>query len=240
MARAAARKPEAAPGFHGFGRGALTFLEQLAENNNREWFQANREVYDREVLAPLSALVSALAFAFETHDIKLTGDSKRSLFRINRDVRFSNNKSPYKTNASFVMSRDGSKQSPGILYFQIGGGQGTFMAQGFYTPEPEDLAALRQAVADKPAAWAKTETALAKGSLQLSRSDTLVRMPKGFEAHADSAIADVLRLKSFVVTRTVPQAHLFSAALVDDVVAFARDGAALLAFGRGAILERGR
>ena len=238
MARAkAAADPPA--GFSGFGRDVSSFFEQLAANQNREWFEAHRETYEQAVRAPLAALVDALAFAFEAHGIALTGSAKTSLFRINRDVRFSKDKSPYKTNAGAVLSRDGTKQGTGVLYVQVGGAESSFMALGFYGPEPDDLDALRQAIVASPKAWAKTEAALQKAGLALSREHALSRVPKGFEAHAGSKLADVLRLKSLVVRRPIEPDMLFTPGLIDEVIGFARAGEELLSFGRNAI-DQGR
>ena len=86
--------------FRGFGRGALAFLRGLARNNTREWFQAHRDDYEREVRAPLAALVEEMDVRFAALAPEIVGDPKRSLFRIHRDVRFSNDKSPYKTNVA--------------------------------------------------------------------------------------------------------------------------------------------
>jgi uncharacterized protein (TIGR02453 family) len=225
----------AAEGFRGFGKVGLKFLADLAENNNREWFQAHREVYDTEIVAPMAAFIEALTLAFQVREVALTGDVKHSMFRIYRDVRFSKDKTPYKTNASCVLSRDGSKQGTGILYVQVGGTAAAFMALGFYGPEPDDLAALRQAIVQHPKRWSDVEASLEAAGLALSDEDSLVRMPRGFEAQAEAPFARVLRMRNLVVRRDIRPARVHSAGLVDDVVAFAREGAALLSFGRRAI-----
>jgi uncharacterized protein (TIGR02453 family) len=240
MARTAPAKAMEAPpvgGFTGFDRATLTFFESLEDNNNRDWFTANRDIYDTKIHPQMCALIADLSFAFQAHEIAFTGDAKRSMFRINRDIRFSKDKSPYKTHISCVFSRDGSKQGVGILYLQIGGGDVAFMAQGFYDPEPDDLASFRRAIAAAPQRWQETEAALEAEGLPLSHDHALTRLPKGFEAHAGTPIADALRLKSFVVRRAIKTSRLYTASLVDDVVAFARAGAPLIAFGRRAIDE---
>lgn len=248
-AKPAASAPAA---FTGFPRAALPFLADLAANNDRDWFLANKPVYEAAVHTPLIALVEAVSFALEIHDIPLRGDAK-SLFRINRDIRFSNDKSPYKTNASAVLSRDGIKGSRGILYIQIGavsdggsyggdsesggGSGGSMIAAGFYGPDPADLTALRHAIAARPAAWHKMTAALGVANLAPSIEAALTRMPRGFEAHAASDIADALRLKNLVVTAPVAAARLHDADLVDDIAAFAAAALPLLEFGWNA-LER--
>lgn len=221
--------------FGGFGPEALSFLEDLGANQNREWFLAHKEIYDDQIRRPMESLVETLSLAFAAHDVPLTGSAKTSLFRINRDVRFAKDKSPYKTNAGAVMSRDGTKGGIGILYIQVGGDEGAFMALGFYGPEPEDLTALRQAVATDPGRWRAVEAALDDAGLVLSRGSPMVRMPKGYEAFAGTAVADVLKYRSLVVSRQVAPTRIGEPAFVDDIVAFARAGLPLLDFGRRAI-----
>ena len=176
-----------------------------------------------------------MALAFAAHDIPLTGSAKASNFRIHRDVRFAKDKSPYKTNAGAVMSRDGTKSGKGILYVQVGGEERAFVAIGFYGPEPDDLAAIRHAIAHSPERWRTVEEALGEAGLTLSRGAATARMPKGFEAFAGSPSAGVLKFRNLIVSREIPVARIFEVGLIDDIVAFARSGLPLLEFGRSAI-----
>lgn len=238
----AARKadPDAPAGpFVGFGPDALPFFRDLARHQTREWFAEHRTVYDQHIKAPLGALVEALAFAFAAHDVPLTGDARRSLFRIHRDVRFSKDKAPYKTHAGAVMTRDGQKDSNGLLYIQVGGEQGSFMAAGFYAAEPRDLAILRQAIAAEPERWLRTQSELNRAGLPLAMGDALTRMPRGFEALAGSPVADAVRCRHLIVRRTIAEARLGAADLVDDILRFTLESLPLLRFGWGA-LDRAR
>ena len=238
MAKAPPKSPpesaNAGP-FTGFGRRALTFFEDLAVNQNRDWFAAHKDIYDVHIRGPMEALVESLAVAFAAHDIPLTGSAKASIFRIYRDVRFAKDKSPYKTNAGAVMSRDGTKGGKGILYVQVGGEERAFMAAGFYGPEPDDLAALRHAIAHSPDRWGVVEAALAEADLALSRGAAMARMPKGFEAFAASPLADALKFRNLIVSRPIPVERIYEPGLIDDILAFARACLPLLEFGRSAI-----
>lgn len=229
-----------APGsasFKGFGAPALDFFRDLAARQDRTWFQDNKSVYEREVLAPMDALLRALSAEFETRGIPLTGDLKRSLFRIHRDTRFAKDKSPYKTHAGAVMFRQGAgKMSPGILYLHIDP-LGCFTAAGFYRPEPEALDALREGIRVRPAEWQKLRTALGKARLALSDGDPVSRMPRGFEDMADSELAEDLRRRSFIVRRALSVREVSSAALAGRVIAFAETVLPLLRFGWRAIDE---
>ena len=218
-------------GFEGFRPAAQHFFRDLAANNNRDWFLANKAVHEAEIRAPLAALLQALSFAFATQDVPLTADPKRSMFRINRDVRFSHDKSPYKTNAGAVMSRDGTKTSRGLIYIQPVSAEGAFMAMGFYQSEPADLAALRQAMVAAPKDWTKLEARLAKAGLALGREEALQRLPKGFEAMAGSPVAEALKLRNLIVRRPLTPAQVQRTELVEEVVAFAISGLPLLRFG---------
>jgi uncharacterized protein (TIGR02453 family) len=224
--------------FAGFGPGALPFFASLAANQNREWFAANRHIYENEVRAPLAALVDALSFAFAAHDIPLTGDPKRALFRIHRDVRFSKDKSPYKTNAGAVITRDGAKESPGLLYVQVGG-TGSFTGVGFYGLEPRDLAVIRHAIADAPERWLALRSGLNEAGLDLSMGYAMTRLPKGFEDHAGSPLAEALKLRNYIVSRPIAADRLQDPDLVHDIVDFTAAGLPLLQFGWSA-LDRAR
>ena len=132
-----------------------------------------------------------------------------------------------------MLSRDGTRKSRGILYIHITPRDG-LMAMGFWSPEPADLHALREAIAKRPAAWAKVTAALEKTGYALSPDDALSRLPKGFEA-ADPALADTLKLKHFVIRKPLTLARMRRAGLVEEVVEFARAGLPLLEFGWKAI-----
>ncbi len=126
-------------GFTGFGPKALPFFEALKFHQSREWFEENRSLYENDVLVPMVALIDDLTAAFTKRKIPLRGDGKRSIFRLNRDIRFSKDKSPYKTHAGAVMTRSGSKKDNGLLYIHIDP-TGCFTAAGFYMPEAPALA----------------------------------------------------------------------------------------------------
>ena len=100
LPRARRARDVSASEFHGFTPAAMRFLTSLKRNNTREWFQAHRDAYERDVREPLAALVEEMDVRLAELAPEIVGDPKRSLFRIHRDVRFSNDKSPYKTNAA--------------------------------------------------------------------------------------------------------------------------------------------
>jgi len=222
-------------GFAGFPGDASAFLSELAANNNRDWFAANKARHADAILAPAAALIESLNLAFAVHDLPLRGDSRKSVFRLHRDTRFSADKTPYKTHAGIVFSRDGSRRTLSMLYIQIGGADGPFMAMGFYMPPPPELAALRDAIAAAPERWAEMLAVLHKAKLRPEAGDPLQRMPKGFDAFADTPIAADLKRRHFTVRRRIAPSRLGQPVLVKDVLAFAQAGMPLLRFGSKAL-----
>jgi uncharacterized protein (TIGR02453 family) len=212
----------------GIGPAAFTFLRELAANNERAWFLANKPRYERDVVLPFRQVLAALITTLAAKKIPLSGDPAKAIFRIHRDVRFSHDKLPYKTHAGAVLTRDGSKGKSGLLYIHIDPA-GCFVAAGFWQPEKEALGALREAIYTDTKRFDAVQAGLAAAGLGLDDSESLVRMPRGFEDAAGSDIAAALRLKSFVVRRP-----LSAAVLADPVPAitnFAADALPLLEFG---------
>lgn len=105
--------------FPGFAPDDLAFLSRLAVHNDREWFTANRAVYDDRLKPALAALIVAASDACAARGLPLKGDPKKSLFRIHRDTRFAKDKRPYKSHLSGVLTRDSFRMSPGMAYIHI-------------------------------------------------------------------------------------------------------------------------
>jgi uncharacterized protein (TIGR02453 family) len=130
----------------------LTFLRELAANNNRTWFEENKKRYEAEAKLPFERLIeSALAVLAEEDAAFEKTTAKDCIYRIYRDVRFSADKTPYKDHVSAVLSANGRKQADTQgLYLEVSYGR-LFMAGGSYQPTPAQVAAVRKAiVADMP------------------------------------------------------------------------------------------
>ncbi len=222
--------------FAGFGPKALPFFKALAFHQSREWFEANRAIYESAVRGPVGDLVEDVAERLGQAKIPIKGDRKSSLFRIHRDVRFSANKDPYKTHAGVVLTRSGNKNDPGLLYFHLSPEE-CFFAAGFYLPDSDKLGRLRAAAARTPKGFKAMTAKLKKAGLALSAEDSLKRAPRGFEAIDDPEIAAAIRLKSMVCRRPVAEAAIASPELVDDFCAFAADAMPLLKWGWDAVVD---
>lgn len=225
----AARAPQPAPAFAGFGPHSLDFFRALGFHQDRTWFEENRILYETEVRAPLEALLARLTTVLGEAGLPLRGDA-RSIFRLHRDVRFGRDKRPYKTNGGAVLTRDGTKKSPGLLYIHLDP-EGCFMAAGFYQPGPEELAAIRRRIARSPAAFGRILDRLDRAGLTLSDGDPLSRSPRGFEEIGDPVLSAAIRNRSFVVRRALTDATILRPDLVEVIVAFAAAAEPLLRFG---------
>lgn len=222
--------------FHGFSAKGFTFLRELDSQQNRDWFEANKAVYEQELRAPLSALVTALGLALSVEGLDLACDPKRAIFRIHRDVRFSKDKRPYKAHVSAALMRDGEKMAPGLVYVHVDP-KGSFVAAGFYNPEPPALQKIRQHIVAKPAEMKLIVAKLGKAGLALDIEDALKRTPRGFEAVDDDALIDLLRLKTLVVRRPLAQKIIGDGdAMIAAIATFAREVQPLLRFGWQALM----
>jgi uncharacterized protein (TIGR02453 family) len=215
----------AAPTFTGFRPEAIQFLVDLSDNNDRSWFQPRKAEYERLLKEPLEALISTLAERFEARGIPLRADPSKSPFRIYRDVRFSKDKSPYKTNlgASFpwvgetsgdggARSHDANVHSSGG-YFHLSPGE-IFVGGGIWHPERPWLEAFRRRVIDEPGRIRKlADEAGFKATFGSLGGDSLVRVPTGFPP--DHPDAELLKLKDVTFGRRLSDADALSPGLPD-------------------------
>ncbi len=227
-ARAAAVPRE----FTGFRPAALTFLRALRRHNDRTWFEAHRATYEEEVRAPLAALVEEVDVRLATAAPEIVGDPKRSLFRIHRDVRFSSDKSPYKTHAACWFYHGDAGRGVGSattahggagFYFHMEPGRAS-LGGGIWMPPRPTLARIRERIDEEPASLAQV---LRLPALRryggLAEEAMLARMPRGYDAGHPAAT--LLRHQSFTVGRELTERELFSATLPDLL---ARDYARIL------------
>ncbi len=187
----------------------IPFLKKLKTNNNKDWFDKNRSDYDaaREELIELVAdVIKKLS---KTDPAIESTDARKTLFRINRDIRFSKDKVPYKTNMGASIS-DGGKKSPKAGYYLHLEPGNCFLAGGIWMPEPENLKKIRQEIDYNGKELEKIIKSKEFKTLfgDLSEEDKLTRVPKDFDP--EHPLAEYLKLKSFIVV------HEFDDKLVSD------------------------
>lgn len=193
------------PGFAGFPGEGIRFLRALKKNNNREWFQPRKEIFDTQVKAPMTELVAALQRDIEKIAPEYVQDPAKCIYRIYRDTRFSKNKTPYKTMISAALKKHGlGRDGSAVFYFHISPEEVLFAA-GSYRPGPEELRALRNHLAEHHQALDKLCRApKLRSTLGELQGEQLTRVPKGFDPN--HPVADLLRRKQFFFWRNLDPA----------------------------------
>jgi uncharacterized protein (TIGR02453 family) len=227
-----ARAAPAPHDFTGFRPAARAFLRALRRHNDREWFERHRATYEEEVRAPLAALVEEVDVRLAAAAPEIVGDPKRSLFRIHRDVRFSSDKSPYKTHAACWFHHGDAGRGVGSattahcgagFYFDFGPATSS-IGGGIWMPPRPTLARIRDRIDEEPASLARVLRAPALRRYGgLAPEAMLARMPRGYDAAHPAA--SLLRHQSFTVGRELTERELFSPRLPDLLV---RDYARIL------------
>jgi len=172
----------------------FAFLRELARNNDRVWFNANKERYVAEMRDPLLAFIAGFAPRLARLNRRLVADPSPnggSLFRIYRDTRFARDKSPYKTHAGIYFGRAEGRDSPAPgFYLHVAPGD-VFMGAGIWRPDPEVLKQVRDAIVAEPARWKRVRGELDDG-------EALSRPPRGYDA--EHPLVEDLKRKQFTVS----------------------------------------
>jgi uncharacterized protein (TIGR02453 family) len=195
----------------------LKYLKGLKKNNNKPWFDANRNAYD-EAREDLVALTGEIIKAISIFDPSISDlHPKDCLFRINRDIRFSKDKTPYKTNLASYFNKAGKKGNGAGYYLHIEPGQ-SFAAGGIWQPAPEDLAKVRQEIDYSFDEWKKMMNSSSfKKNFPTGFADNeiLSRAPKGYDDN--NPAIQFIKQKSFVVSQPISDLQLQSKTLVKDL-----------------------
>ena len=181
-----------------FGPGLFSFLTDLRANNNRDWFAANKDRYEEQLLEPALAFINAFAPRLEKISAHFGADARPSggsLFRIYRDTRFSKDKSPYKTNLGIHFRHERAKDAHAPGYYLHFGPDEVFAGGGIWHPATEAATAIREGIVADPGRWRRaTRTGAFAKELSLG-GDCLKRVPSW--ADPDHPFADDLKRKDF-------------------------------------------
>ncbi len=197
----------------------LKFLKDLKKNNNKPWFDAHRKEYEA-AKDDFTLFIQVVIDQHAKNDPSLKNlVAKDCLFRINRDVRFSKDKSPYKTNFGAHINKGGRKSMQAGYYIHLEPGK-TFAGGGLWQPMPDELKKIRQEIDYNFPAFRKLITAKkfksVYGDLDKSAEMSLSRVPKGYEP--DNPAGEYLKLKSFVTGFNIKDSDLGSKQLANKVV----------------------
>jgi uncharacterized protein (TIGR02453 family) len=206
--------------FSGFDPSLLQFLEELAADNNRSWFQENKDRYEREVLQPSLAFIRAFAPRLKKISPFFVASDRRvggSLMRVYRDTRFSKDKTPYKTNVGIQFRHEMGKDvhAPGF-YVHLAPDE-CFLALGVWHPDSTALRQIRTAMADRPDLWKRARDNKKFRDRFEQAGDRLKSPPQGFDP-AHPLIED-LKWKDFVAVEQLDEQDLFDAAVVERTAA---------------------
>lgn len=198
----------------------VKFLKDLKKNNNKPWFDKNRKVYE-SAKADFAAFVQQVIDLYGKKDAAIKKlIAKDCMFRINRDIRFSKDKSPYKTNFGAFINPGGKKSVLAGYYFHCEPG-GCFAGGGLYMPMPAELNKVRQEIDYNLAAFKKSISSKkfksVYGDLSSDTAYTLSRVPKGYEPANPAAV--YLKMKSYVAVTTIKDGDLTSKGLVKKTAA---------------------
>ena len=184
-----------------FTRGLFEFLKDLEQSNNRDWFQANKDRYETQVQEPFLRLIADLASGLKKINPGFVADpspTRGSMMRIYRDIRFSEDKSPYKTfvAAHFGQAKGNDESGPGC-YLRFEPGK-SLIGGGVWRPEPAALKKIRNRIVADPKTWTRVTSVRALGPMCAMAPDSLKRPPAGYDAN-HPLIEDIKR-KHFAVT----------------------------------------
>ena len=203
-----------------FGTEALAFFRGLARHNAKPWFESHRGDYEQHVKQPMADLVEEMDLRFADLAPEFVGDPKRSVFRLNRDIRFSSDKSPYKTHAACWFFHGGGSSKVGReahgggagFYFHLQPGA-SFVGGGCWMPPREALKKFRAAIAADPRGFERVALApvLKRRFGGLSEESMLKRTPRGYAE--DHPAARWLKYQSFTVGRSLTDKQVTGASL---------------------------
>ncbi|MDB4915458.1 MAG: hypothetical protein JWM95_3102 [Gemmatimonadetes bacterium] len=208
--------------FTGFRPAARTFLRSLRKHNDREWFLANRETYESELRVPLAALAEEMDVRLASFAPEIIGDPRTALFRIHRDVRFSADKSPYKTHVACWFHHSDAGRGVGTatphggagFYFHMEADRAS-LGGGIWMPPRPTLSRIREAIDEDPGELNKIlrDASRRRHFGGLAEENMLTRMPRGYADTHPSAT--LLRHQSYTLGRELTERAVSSVTLPD-------------------------
>jgi len=206
--------------FRRFEPSLLEFLDQLADHNNRPWFQENRGRYEHEVFEPCQAFIRAFKPRLKKISPYFVASDRRvggSLMRVYRATRFVKDGSPYKTNVGIQFRHELGRDvhAPGF-YVHIASGE-CFLAVGVWRPDPEALGRIRQAIVDRPERWRRARDDKKFRRWFALDGDSLKRPPRGFPA--DHPMVEDLKRTDFIGLSELTERDVLAKSFLDSVAA---------------------
>lgn len=216
------------PPFEGFPTEGISFLRQLKKHNNREWFAAHKTSYEEFVKFPMQSLIASLAHSMSGIAPEIQFDSRKSIFRIYRDTRFSKDKTPYKTSIAAVFHPKGKWEASAGYYLHIEP-KIIYVGGGIYMPNGPQLKSIRHAIAGRPEEFLAivTEKKFRKKYAGLE-GEQLQRAPLGFPA--SHKMIEWLKHKSYYTGVEWNEKECHSSRFIEKIVGVYKDLLPLIRF----------
>lgn len=209
----------------------FTFFRELKNNNNREWFETNKGRYEKHVRGPLLEFISDFGLRLAEISPHYVADARKtggSLFRINRDIRFSKEKTPYKTHAGVQFRHESGKDAHAPGFYLHLEPDGVFAGVGIWQPDSPTLAKIREAIVEQPERWQRAsrgETFLATFAIG---GESLKNPPKGYDP--EHPFVEDLKRKDFIASITFSEAEACSPDFMDRYTRICRQAAPYIGF----------
>jgi uncharacterized protein (TIGR02453 family) len=209
----------------------FAFLANLSENNNREWFKAHQDDFERFVREPALDFINDFSKPLEQISPHFVADSRKvggSLFRIQRDTRFAKDKTPYKENTGMQFRHAQAKDvhAPGF-YLNVQPGE-CYMGVGLWRPETKAAYAIRERIDQDPADWKKASRGKRFTDVFTVTGDSLIRPPKGYSE--DHPLIEDLKRKDFIASTRLTQGQIASDQFMKDFTDYCRRAVPFMRF----------
>ena len=199
-----------------FTPAALKFLKGLERNNDRDWFNARKDVYEAELKAPMLAVIAEVNDALAGFAPQFVRDPAKCLMRIYRDIRFSPNKQPYKTNIAAWWARAGLEKTSGAGFYLELSPDALRIAAGAYMPEKNQLLAIRRMLLDEHKELRRLlSPKYLRGRMERFDGQKMTRGPKGFPA--DHPALDLILCRQWGIIATLPKEIALSSILGSEI-----------------------
>ena len=214
-----------------FSPALFAFLRDLREHNDRDWFQANKGRYEDDVREPALEFVSDLAPALREISPHFVADprpSGGSLFRIHRDIRFSRDKSPYKTHVGISFRHERGKDAHAPVFYLHLEPRSSFVGVGIWRPDGSSLRRIRDALVADPDRWRRVTGEESFSSVFRLEGERLKRPPAGYDP--DHPLIEDLKRKDFIAAAGLGDRTVASAGFLDEYADLCRRGAPFVRF----------
>ena len=210
---------------------AFKFLRDLADNNNRDWFQANKQRFEDDLREPALQFIRGFAPYLAEISPYFRADDRKSggsMFRIYRDTRFSRDKSPYKTHSGLQFRHEQGKDAHCPGYYLHLQPKELFMGVGIWRPDGDTLRLIRGAIDADPERWKRVSRSQSFTKTFELAGDSLKRAPKGFDP--EHPLIDDLKRKDFIAVAGLTQKQVTSADFVEQFAKLCKTGSPLVEF----------